>query len=86
MYTVEVYKTDRRTKLGERLVHKKDHELDLNELQHVYRTLYRKGDGYRVVIQETYVTRKNYLTGVEFEERYDTPYHASPRSEAYFSN
>lgn len=85
MYTVEVYKQDRRTKKGERLVHKKDHELELTDLQHVYRTLYRQHLGYRVVIQETYVTRKNLINGQEFQERYDTPYYCSPSSESYWS-
>lgn len=86
MYTVEVYKTDRRTKKGERLILKKDHDLDLNTLQHVYRTTYRRADGFRIEIHETFVTRKNMMNGQEFTERYDTPYYCSPRSETYWSS
>ena len=86
MYTVEIYKVDRRCKKGERLILKRDHDLDLNTLQHVYRTTYRRADGFRIEIHETYVTSKNLLTGQEFTERYDTPYYCSPRSETYWSS
>ena len=41
--------------------------------------------GYTIEIFETYVVRKNLLTGKEFSERYDTPYYCSPSSETYFS-
>ncbi len=85
MYTVEVYKKDRRTKAGERLVLKKDHDYNLQFLQHTYRTTYLTRDGYRVEFHETFVTRKNAMTGTEFVERYDTPYYCSPRSETYWS-
>ena len=84
--TVEVYKKDRRVKAGERLVGKFDHKMArAEELKHLYETSYLARDGYRFVIQETYVTRRNMMSGVEFSERYDTPYYCSPSSESYWS-
>jgi hypothetical protein len=84
MYTVEVYKQDRRTKSGERLVHKADYDTDnISQLEHSVRHTWRKG--YRYEIHQTFVTRKNMMNGQEFQERYDTPYYCSPRSETYWS-
>ncbi len=86
MYTVEVYKQDRRTKRGERLVHKADHDTDnLSMLEHSVKHTWRAGQGYRYEIHETYVTRRNLMGGAEYQERYDTPRYCSPSSEAYWS-
>jgi len=86
MYTVEVYKTDKRTKAGERLVKKCDHSTaDRAAIEHVYKHTYFPSEGYRFEIHETYVTRKNMMNGKEFQERYDTPHYCSPSSEAYWS-
>lgn len=86
MYTVEVYKADRRTKAGERLVRKTDHTSATRDmLAHLYATTWLARDGYRFEIHETFVVRKNAMNGQEFQERYDTPYYCSPRSETYWS-
>jgi hypothetical protein len=86
MYTVEVYKKDARTKKGERLVSKTDYKTDnLSMLEHTVKHTYRESQGYRYEIHETYVTRKNLMSGKEFEERYDRPYYCSPSSETYWS-
>ena len=86
MYTVEVYKTDKRTKAGERLVNKVDHSTaDRGALEYFYKHTYFPSQGYRYEIHETHVTRKNAINGAEFQERYDTPYYCSPRSETYWS-
>lgn len=86
MYTVEVYKKDKRTKSGERLVKKVDHSTaDRGALEHVYKHTYFPSHGYRFEIHETYVTRKNMMSGEGFRERYDTPYYCSPSSETYWS-
>ncbi len=86
MYTVEVYKRDARTKQGERLVHKADHDTDnLSMLEHSVKHTWRAGQGYRYEIHETYVTRRNLMGGAEYQERYDTPRYCSPSSEAYWS-
>jgi hypothetical protein len=86
MYTVEIYKTDARTRSGERLVSKTDHDVtESSMLEHTVRHTYRASQGYRYEIHETLVTRTNLLSGQEFQERYDTPYYCSPSSESYFS-
>jgi len=85
MYTVELFKKDLRTKSGERLVTKVDHSTaDRSAIEQVYKTKYPAAS-YRFEIYETFVTRKNFLSGEEFKERYDTPYYCSPRSETYHS-
>ncbi len=90
MFTLEVYKKDARTKKGERLVHKADHDISnsgpaLNMFEHTVKHTWRAGQGYRYEIHVTYVTKKNMMTGSEFVERYDTPYYCSPSSETYWS-
>jgi len=86
MYTVEIYKADRRKKSGERLVHKADHDTDNRSmLEHSVKHTWLRRDGYRYEIHETFVTRRNLLTGQEFQERYDTPYYCSPSSETFWS-
>lgn len=86
MYTVEVYKQDRRTKSGERMVHKADYDTtDRSTLEHTVKHTWRKAHGYRYEIHETYVTKRNLMGGAEFKERYDTPYYCSPASESYWS-
>jgi hypothetical protein len=86
MYTVEVYKTDKRTKVGERMVRKVDHSTaDRSALEHVYKHTYFPSQGYRFEIHETMVVRTNMMGGKEYTERYDTPRYCSPSSEAYWS-
>jgi hypothetical protein len=86
MYTVEIYKKDARTKKGERLVSKKDYKVDSpGMLEHTLKHTYFASQGFRFEIHETYVVRKNLISGQEFEERYDTPYFCSPSSETYWS-
>ena len=85
-YTVEIYKTDARTKKGERMVSKTDYETtDKSMLEHTVKHTYRASQGYRYEIHETYVTRVNMMGGKEYQERYDTPRYCSPSSEAYWS-
>lgn len=86
MYTVEIYKKDKRCKSGERLVSKNDYATDnLSMLEHTVKNTYRQLHGFRYEIHETFVTRKNMMSGAEFQERYDTPYYCSPSSETYWS-
>jgi len=86
MYTVEIYKLDKRTKKGERLVSKTDYEVtEASMLEHTVKHTYRASQGYRYEIHETYVTKTNLMGGKEFTERYDTPHFCSPSSESYWS-
>ena len=84
MYTVEIYRADKRTKAGERLVIKKDYATDnRSTLEKSVKDSLQKNERYE--IHETYVTRKSLMNGAEFQERYDTPYYCSPSSETYWS-
>ena len=86
MYTVEIYKLDKRTKKGERLVSKTDYDVtEQSMLEHTVKHTYRASQGYRYEIHETMVTKRNLMGGKEFTERYDTPYYCSPASESYWS-
>lgn len=86
MYTVEIYKRDRRSKSGERLVHKEDYATDnLSMLEHTVKHTWSAAKGYRYEIHETWVLRTNLMGGAQYKERYDTPRHCSPSSEAYWS-
>jgi hypothetical protein len=86
MYTVEIYKRDARTKVGERLVSKTDYEVtEKSMLEHTVKHTYRASQGFRYEIHETYVKRTNMMSGKEYTERYDTPRYCSPSSEAYWS-
>jgi len=85
MYTVEVYKRDARTKVGERMVQKVDHSTaDRAAVDEVYAVKYPASKGYRYEIHETMVRRRS-IHGQEFTERYDTPHFCSPSSESYWS-
>lgn len=83
-YTLEIYKTDKRTKEGKRLVVKEDFAPSTKDYINTVAEGKRKL-GFIVEVFETFVTRKNLMSGKEFQERYDTPYYCSPRSESYWS-
>ena len=78
-YTVEIYRRDRRRKTGERLIDKQD----VDGIDAAVSWPLRQGEG--VAIHQTWVTRENFLTGRQYQERYDTPRHCSPASETYWS-
>lgn len=81
-YTVEVYKLDKRLKEGKKLSYKTDYTgVTLEQMERMYPA--RKG--YVRFIHETFVTKKNLMSGIEYQERYDTPYYCSPSSESYWS-
>lgn len=89
-YTLEIYKVDRRCKTGEKLVGKYDYQQKsgnwmMEEMADLRRRLY-PAPKYRMEFHETYVYRKNLMTGEEFQERYDTPYYCSPSSETFWSS
>ena len=83
-YTLEVYKSDRRIKEGQRLIEKRDFEpVTQDYINSVVEVL--KFRGFIVEVHETFVTRTNLMGGKEYQERYDTPRFCSPSSEAYWS-
>ena len=83
-YTLEIYKSDRRTKEGRRLVAKQDFAPSTDAYIKSVADNKRKL-GFIVEVFATYVTTRNLMTKKEFQERYDTPYYCSPRSESYWS-
>ena len=86
MYTVELYKADKRKKSGERLDRKVDHSsADKAAIAEVYAKKYPASKGYRYEIHVTMVEKTNMMGGAKFLERYDTPYYCSPASESYWS-
>jgi hypothetical protein len=83
-YTLEIYKADKRTKEGRRLYAKQDFSSVTNDYIQTVAEQKRK-QGFIVEVFATFVTTRNLMTGKEFQERYDTPYFCSPRSESYWS-
>ena len=85
MYTVEIYRADKRKKEGERLVLKKDYDTtNRSTLEKSVKDHLQPRERYE--IHETYVTKRSAMAPFkEFEERYDTPYYCSPSSETYWS-
>lgn len=85
-YTVEVYKADARKRGGKRLFSKEDFQAGSKVLLvHAIQLTYPESEGYTFNIHETFVTRRNIMTGKDFTERYDTPGYCSPSSESYWS-
>jgi hypothetical protein len=86
-YTVEVYKVDKRYKNGIKLWGKFDFvQIEEAELERMISSMYAGDNKFTWKIFNTYVTRKNLLTGEPFQERYDTPYYCSPSSETFWSS
>ena len=83
-YTLEIYKSDKRTKEGRRLYAKEDFAPSTKDYIQAVAEGKRKL-GFIVEVFETFVVRKNLMTGVEYQERYDTPYFCSPSRESYWS-
>ena len=83
-YTLEIYKSDKRTKEGRRLYAKEDFAPSTKDYIQAVAEGKRKL-GFIVEVYETFVTRKNLQSGREFQERYDTPYFCSPSSESFWS-
>ena len=83
MYTVEIYRADKRIRAGERLIYKQDLDEERKVVERMAKNSCKPNERYE--IHETYVTRTSLVGGQEFQERYDTPYYCSPSSESYWS-
>jgi hypothetical protein len=84
--TLEIYRQDKRTRKGEKLVSKEDITLDETM---TYELLYNQTMNFlppneRFEIHDTYVEKTNIMSRTNFWERYDTPYYCSPSSETYW--
>ena len=92
-YTFEIFKADKRikkderygrNKAGLRFVEVKDFAPLTRSHVEALAEDFRK-EGVVVHVYETFITRKNMMSGKEYQERYDTPYFCSPSSETYWS-
>ncbi len=92
-YTFEIYKKDNRIKRDERygrnkkglrFVEVKDFAPVTRDYIETLADDFRK-EGLVVYVYETFVSRKNMMSGKEYLERYDTPYYCSPSSETFWS-
>ena len=89
-HTVYIYKADRRTKTGERLVsttvwqHRDAAEMarEVRELQY---ELWPVSRGFRIEFVPTMKTVKNLMTGKNIEIAHDTPRSCDPSSELYWT-
>ena len=87
-WTLLVYRLDKRCKTGEKLrgryeycdKTRTDMDAEVNDLYRLY-----PAKQFRIDLHETYVTRVNMMSGLEYKERFDTPNYCSPSSEAYWS-
>ena len=93
-YTIELYKADKRIKRDQRYGNKNKAGLRFVDvldyapstkdfIERVAEDF--RGAGFVAEVFETYVIKKNMMTGAEFKERYNMPYYCSPSSEAYYS-
>jgi len=98
MLTAEIFKEDKRiksrsdsvrrgkNKVGLRFIDSFDFK-DMTEdevIEHLSEGWNPK-NGYKFIINKTYVKRKNMMSGNLYYERYDTPNYCSPSSESYWS-
>ena len=83
-YTLEIFKIDRRTKEGRRLVAKQEFAPVTKDYIEIVAEQ-KRNLGFEVKIFETWITKTNMMSGKEFKEKYDTPYFCSPASESYWS-
>lgn len=88
-YTMYIYKTDRRTKSGERAVSTtvwkdRDEAGMKRECAELF-ALYPASQGYRVEYFPTMKTVKNLMTGLDIQIDRDTPWACNPASESYWS-
>lgn len=89
-HTMYVYKADKRTKLGERLVsvtvwkNRDDAEM-AQEVRAWQNGSYPVSLGYRIECHPTMVTVQSLMTGEDVQIDRDTPWCCNPASETYWS-
>lgn len=89
-HTMYIYKTDRRTKSGERLVsttvwRNRDAAEMKREVRELQYELYPVSQGFRIEFHPTTKIVKNLMTGQSVEIDHDTPWCCNPASETYWS-
>jgi hypothetical protein len=89
-HTMYIYKADRRTKSGERLVsttvwQNRDAAEMKREVRELQYQLYPKHLGFRIEFHPQMVTVKNLMTGKPVQIDRDTPWCCNPASETFWS-
>lgn len=89
-HTVYIYKADRRTKRGERLVsttvwQNRDSAEMAREVRELQYELWPVSKGFRIEFVPTMKTVTNLMTGKPVEIAHDTPRSCDPSSELYWS-
>ncbi len=89
-HTVYIYKADRRTKSGERLVstsvwRNRDAAEMKREVRELQYELWPVSKGYRMEFHPAMKTVKNLMTGADVRIPADTPRSCDPSSELYWS-
>lgn len=90
-HTVYIYKADKRTKTGERLVsttvwQNRDTAEMIREVRELQYELWPVSRGFRIEFQPTMMTVKSLMTGQDVEISTDTPWCCNPASESYWSS
>jgi hypothetical protein len=89
-HTVYIYKADKRTKSGERLVsttvwRNRDEAEMRREVRELQYELWPQSKGFRIEFFPTTKTVKNLMSGEDVVIPYDTPRSCDPSSELYWS-
>jgi hypothetical protein len=89
-HTLRIYKADKRTKSGERLVsttvwRNRDSAEMKREVRELQYEMWPASKGFRIEFHPTMKTVKNLMTGEDVEIASDTPWCCNPASETYWS-
>jgi hypothetical protein len=89
-HTVYIYKADKRTKSGERLVsttvwRNRDEAEMRREVRELQYEMWPQSKGFRIEFFPTTKTVKNLMSGEDVVIPYDTPRSCDPSSELYWS-
>jgi hypothetical protein len=89
-HTMYIYKTDRRTKTGQRLVsttvwRNRDEAEMRREVRDLQYDTWPVSRGYRIVFVATMKTVRNLMSGEEITIPHDTPRACDPSSELYWT-
>jgi hypothetical protein len=90
-YTLYIYKADKRTKSGERLLSttvwpdRDSAEQMARDVRELECSTWPKSQGYRCEYFPTMKTVKNLMTGKDVQIAHDTPRSCDPSSELYWS-
>ena len=85
LYTIHIYKTDRRRKAGKRLIKTSEVVATKDLAESIGQTQMETLKACDFKVWKTYLVKTNLLTKLPFQERFDTPNYCSPSCESYFT-